>query len=205
MRCRALRSWVRKEREKGVSLSRIVLLHLPRKLVSRWYSRGAAWVNEFLINRAFNVSRFRDFQDLHRGDLGDHFYVVVMPNILHFLKPCLALVPKKIRVFLILNGTRGWEEEYIRDHYPEYPAFSLITFPCSSLSHGVVLNLLIRNNPSNFGIIDHDLYLFDKGVFDRLEFGKDECVIGLFEIVNRRSGLSFSTTHFMFLNVDLVR
>jgi len=137
--------------------------------------------------------------------LGDHFYIIVMPNILHFLSPCLELIPKNIRVFLILNGVRSWEEEYIGDHYPDYPAFRLMTFPYSSLSHGAVLNLLISSNESDFGIVDHDLYVFNENVFRELRFGQDECVIGLFELTNRRSGLSFPTTHFMFFNIDLVK
>ncbi len=128
-----------------------------------------------------------------------------MPNILHFLKPCLNLIPKNINLFLILNGTSSWEEKYLRENYAYYPIFKLITFPYSSLSHGTLLNLLIENNQSNFGIIDYDLYIFNKDIFNKLIFNKDECVIGAFKLMNKKSGLTFPTTHFMFFNVSLIK
>jgi len=68
------------------------------------------------------------------------------------------------------------------------------------MSHGTVLNLLLRTNDSNFGIIDHDLFLFNPQIFDDLSFKKDECVIGAFKLINTRAQLSFPTTHFMFFN-----
>lgn len=128
-----------------------------------------------------------------------------MPNVLHFLIPCLKLIPKNKNIFLILNGTRSWEEKYLRENYAYYPIFKLITFPHSSLSHGTLLNLLIENNQSNFGIMDHDLYIFNKEIFDKLIFNKDECVIGAFKLMNKKSALTFPTTNFMFLNVSLIK
>jgi hypothetical protein len=152
-----------------------------------------------------NTSRFKDFQNLHRNRLNNHFYIIVMPNILHFLKPCLKLIPKNKNIFLILNGTKSWEERYLRENYAYYPIFKLITFPHSSLSHGTLLNLLIENNQSNFGIMDHDLYIFNKEIFNKLIFNKDECVIGAFKLVNKKAALTFPTTHFMFFNVSLIK
>ena len=75
---------------------------------------------------------------------------------------------------MILNGTAGWEENYLRKNFNGYPSFKLITFPHSSLSHGSVLNLLLGNNDSNFGIIDHDLFMFNPQIFDELDFKEDE-------------------------------
>jgi hypothetical protein len=128
-----------------------------------------------------------------------------MPNILHFLKPCLKLIPKNVNIFLILNGTRSWEEKYLRENYAYYPIFKLITFPYSSFSHGILLNLLIENNQSNFGIMDHDLYIFNKEIFNKLTFNKDECVISAFKETNKKAALTYPTTHFMFFNVSLIK
>jgi hypothetical protein len=82
--------------------------------------------------------------------------------------------------------------------------FKLNNFPYSSMSHGTVLNLLLRNNDSNFGIIDHDLFLFNPQIFDDLSFKKDECVIGAFKLRNTKAQLSFPTTHFMFFNIKRI-
>ncbi len=128
-----------------------------------------------------------------------------MPNILHFLKPSLKLIPKNVNIFLILNGTRSWEEKYLRGNYAYYPIFKLTTFPYSSLSHGSILNLLIESNQSNFGIMDHDLYIFNKEIFNKLIFNKDECVIGAFKLTNEKAALTFPTTQFMFFNVSLIK
>jgi len=200
-----LKTFIYRERGNDISIYMVILFHLPLKLLSKSYSKFVVLINELFMNKLFNISRFKNFQNLHRNRLNNHFYVIVMPDILHFLKPCLKLIPENINIFLILNGTSSWEEKYLRDNYAYYPIFKLITFPHSSLLHGTLLNLLIENNQSNFGIMDHDLYIFNKEIFDKLIFNKDECVIGTFKLINKKSELTFPTTHFMFFNVSLIK
>lgn len=200
-----LKTFIYRERGNDISIYMVILFHLPLKLLSKSYSIFVVLINDLFMNKLFNISRFKNFQNLHKNSLNNHFYVIVMPNILHLLNPCLKLIPKNIDIFLILNGTRSWEEKYLRDNYAYYPIFKLITFPHSSLLHGSLLNLLIENNQSNFGIMDHDLYIFNKEIFNKLIFNKDECVIGAFKLMNKKSGLTFPTTHFMFFNVSLIK
>ena len=201
----SLKTFIYRERGKDISIYMVILFHIPLRLLSKSYSTFEALINEFFMNKFFNISRFKNFQNLHRNRLNNHFYIIVMPNVLHFLKPCLKLIPENKNIFLILNGTKSWEERYLRENYAYYPIFKLITFPHSSLSHGTLLNLLIENNQSNFGIMDHDLYIFNKEIFDKLVFNKDECVIGAFKLMNTKSALTFPTTNFMFLNVSLIK
>jgi hypothetical protein len=200
-----LLTWLHKEREKKYSLLNIVCYRLPRIVLAKLYGKIAAFLNEQFIDRRFNGARFRQFQDLHPHRFTNHFYMIVMPNTLHFLNPCLTMIPDHVNLVLILNGTKSWEEKYLRETYHNYPIFKLITCPRSSLSHGTVLNLLLGNNTSNFGIIDHDLFIFNPAIFDELTFQADECVMGAFKLENQKAGLIFPTTHFMFFNIDLLK
>jgi hypothetical protein len=202
---RRLQTWYHKERGKGAGPFEIMFGRLPRILTAKAYRQVAAVANDRLIDKVYNQKRFKEFQITQQHKLGDHFYIIVMPNIMHFLIPCLKLIPRKLDVFLILNGTTRWEEDFLRNHYNGYPIFKLNTFPYSSLSHGSVMNLLLRNNDSNFGIIDHDLFMFNPQLLDELSFNKDECVIGAFKLRNTKAKLSFPTTHFMFFNIKHIQ
>jgi hypothetical protein len=128
-----------------------------------------------------------------------------MPDTLHFLNPCLRLIPPDVNIVLILNGIHKWEENYLRKYYRQYPQFKLIACPVSSLSHGSVLTLLLTSNQTNFGIIDHDFYCFNKDVFNQLSFNAKECVIGAIKFTNPKSQLDFPATHFLFFNITLIK
>jgi len=189
----------------GRSVIRVILLDIPLRLARRSYSLLAALVNDSLICKLSNIPRFKEFQRVHADELHNHFYIIVMPNTLHFLFPCLRLIPNTVNVLLLLNGVDAWEEKYLKDHCRDHSIFRLTTFCHSSLSHGSVVNLLIDHNDSNFGILDHDLYLFNPTIFSRLKFEGDEFAIGAFKLTNKKAGLEFPTTHFLFLNIDLVK
>ena len=166
---------------------------------------GAKLINNGILNRVSNHPRFTKFQKERSLQLGGHFYIIVVPNTLHLLNPCLKLLPDNLKIFLILNGVKKWEAKFIQKNYPNYPTFKLSTLHGSSLSHGTVLTLLLNHNEKDFGIIDHDLYIFYQKVFDELTFGPKECVIGAFQINNEKAGVIFPTTHFMFFNSQLIR
>jgi len=200
-----LKRWIAGEKNKGISYNRVLFYHLPLKIISKSYSLVAALINDYFINNIINYKKFKTFQKLNSNKLGNHFYIIVMPNILHYLMPCIKLIPNNINFILVLNGINKWEEIYLRDNYKEVQIFKLITIPHSSLSHGSVLNLLLANNKLNFGILDHDLYIFNQDIFEKLTFNKDNFIIGVFRLTNNKSMLTFPTTHFLFFNVNLIQ
>ena len=123
-----LQTWYRKERGKSTGLFGIIFSRLPRILARKAYRQVAAIANDRLVDRVYNHQRFKNFQTIHQQKLGDHFYIIVMPNILHLLIPCLKLIPPKVNVFLILNGTAGWEKNYLQKNFNGYPIFKLSVF-----------------------------------------------------------------------------
>ncbi len=200
-----LREWIILEKYRGKSISKIFLLSLPLKSLFKLYALIASFINNYFLINVFNSQRFQEFQNLHQERLGNHFYVIVMPNILPYLALCLNLIPKNINLFLILNGTDKWEDTFLKDFYKNIPFFKLHLLPHSSLSHGRLLNLLLTHNQYNFGIIDHDLYIFNKDIFNQLKFKSDEFIIGIYKITNTLSQHTFPTTHFLFFNVRIIK
>ena len=201
----ALRSLISRFRQKGYGLPTTLLIHVPMVLLERLYRKIACAVNARLLNRSLNYPRFRRFVRTDVSRQHNHFYIIVMPDTLHFLLPCLQLLPPQIAVTLLINGARGWECNFLQKRHPRLKQFRLLTLPGSSLAHGDVISLLLACNTSNFGIIDHDLYLFDSSVFARLEFAENECMLALFKRHSQRTGLTYPETHFLFFNSSLLR
>jgi hypothetical protein len=88
--------------------------------------------------------------------------------------------------------------------WPNLAAFKMSTLPGSSLTHGDVLTLLLRTNTDNFGILDHDLYVFEESLFDRLKFENDECVLAVFGD-RSKTGFEYPHTYFLFFNSSRLR
>ena len=202
---RRLTRFIERERQTEHSLIQVLLSRIPRRVVSKVAPGVLEYGNVFVMNPLINAPRFRRFQSLHRVILNDHFYIIVMPNTLHFLVPCLGLIPSDVNVALLLNGAARWEEEYLRRRFEHRPIFRLRTMFRSSLAHGRVLNMLFDYHEVNFGIIDHDLYIFNKDTFGQLTFEDGQCAIGAFRIHNEKANIEFPTTHFMFFNMKLIR
>jgi len=200
-----LQNWIKVEQYWGSPLIKILILHLPLRVLYKLFSLIAGFINNFFLGHLINSRRFQEFQNRHKDKLGNHFYIIVMPNILHYLIPCTKLIPKDINLFFILNGTDKWEEDFLRNYYKDSPIFKLKLIPHSCLSHGRLLNLLLAHNKSNFGIIDHDLYIFNKDIFNQLKFNPNEFIIGIYKITNSISQLTFPTTHFLFFNTRIVK
>ena len=200
-----LQQWILLEKYRGKSLTRILFFSLPSRTVLKLYALIAGFINNHFLANLFNSKRFQEFNNFHQEKLGNHFYVIVMPNILPYLVPCLNLIPEKINLFLILNGTDHWEDSFLREYHNNIPIFKLKLLPNSSLSHGRLLNLLLTHNQYNFGIIDHDLYIFNKDIFNQLQFKSDEFIIGIYKIINTNSQLTFPTTHFLFFNITPIK
>ena len=94
---------------------------------------GAKLINNGILNRVSNHPRFTKFQKERSLQLGGHFYIIVVPNTLHLLNPCLKLLPDNLKIFLILNGVKKWEgkrfesEKTVRE-YPAFPATPATSF-----------------------------------------------------------------------------
>lgn len=202
---RDLQEWIYLEKKRGSSLSGIFLVSLPLKALYKLYSLIASLINNLLLIHLFNSKRFQEFQNFYKNKLGNHFYIIVMPNILHYFIPCIKLIPKNINLFFILNGTDKREDDFLRNLCKNYPIFKLKLLPHSCLSHGRLLNLLITYNQSNFGIIDHDLYIFNKDIFSQLKFDSNEFIIGIYKITNTVSQLTFPITQFLFFNIIIIK
>jgi len=191
-------------RQQGYKTHWILFYHAPKLALSRFYAKLARKINGKLINPIINRNLIHQFHKSHHEELGQHFYLIVMPGVLHFLVPCLKLIPKKIPLFLLFNGTKEWEIQYLNKHFPDIPGLKLKTLPASSLAHGDIITLLLKSNSKNFGILDHDLYLFDDKVFSNLEFEKDECLLAIYAEQSEKTSLVYPHTCFLFFNVSLI-
>lgn len=152
-----------------------------------------------------NEKRFIKFKRNNENKLKNAFYIIVMPNVLHILEPCLKLLPKKLNVCLVLNKTKKWEKKYLKENYPNYPIFSLVNLPITKTRHGTILTILLRNNDFNFGIIDHDCYILDKTVFNQLKLNNREVLAYTFYKKNKKAKLIFPKTNLLFFNVNLIK
>ena len=200
-----LRFFLFREKLRGVSIRAALLIHAPWVVACRLYQRFASLVNGRLLIHVLNGSRLRRFHAKNLHVLGNHFYVIVMPGVLHLLLPCLDLVTSQIRPVLIFNGARRWERRLLQSRYPGLCTFRLSAFPASFCSHGDVISLLLRNNTANFGIIDHDLFFFGSSIFQDLAFTEGECIAGLFRQINSKIQVEYRTTHYLFFHTSILR
>jgi hypothetical protein len=192
-------------RERGLGLVSVLLVHVPVAFLFRGWRVLAQPLNGGLIQRVFNQPRFVDFQDRLADSTLPRFYVIVMPFTLHFLLPCLALLQGRVQVVLLNNGARRWERRVLTGRFPTLPIFDLWTLPLSSVAHGNVISLLLANHRGNFGIVDHDCYVFDDAVFDQLAPAGDECLVSLFGEASRSVEITFPLTYFLFFNAEALR
>lgn len=192
-------------RRRGYALPAIVTVHLPVVLAQRAYGKLARGLNARGPIRAVNRARFAAFQRAHRGVAGGHYYVIVMPRTLHFLRPCLDLLPRDVRVVLVSNGARAWERKRLRAEYPQHPMVVLATLPGTSLVHGDAINLMLDHDDTDFGILDHDLYVFDPAIFERARPARHECAFALFSDISHRTGRRYPETYFLHFNRTVMR
>ncbi len=202
---RRLRTAMRPMQERGLGLVAVLLVHVPVAFLFRGWRVLAQPLNGGLIQRGFNQARFIKFQDTLKQSTLPRFYVIVMPLTLHFLLPCLALLQGRAQVVLLSNGARRWERRVLTERFANLPMFDLWTLPLSSVAHGDVISLLLTNHRGNFGIVDHDCYVFDDAIFKQLTPASDESVVSLFSETSRSVGAQFPLTFFMFFNAQALR
>lgn len=202
---RRLRTAMRPMRERGLGLVSVLLVHVPAAFLFRAWRLLAQPLNGGLIQRVFNQPRFVAFQDTLAASSLPRFYVIVMPLTLHFLMPCLALLQGRAHIVLLNNGAHRWERRILTERFPALPWFDLWTLPGSSVAHGNVINLLLENHRGNFGIIDHDCYVFDDALFDQLAPASDECLVSLFGEASSSVNITFPLTYFLFFHAEALR
>jgi hypothetical protein len=192
-------------RERGWSPLAVLFMHVPAAALLRAWRVLAQRLDGGRIQQAFNLRRFIAFQDSLPGSALPRFYVIVMPNTLHFLLPCLALLAGRAQLVLLSNGASGWERDLLRTRFPGLPIFALRTVPWASIAHGHVINLLLENHRGNFGIIDHDCYVFDASLFDQLMPSAEECLLSLFGEESESLEFTFPLTFLLFFNAEALR
>lgn len=170
--------------------------HLMAAVSLRTYRRLAYAVNDGFLMRRASAPRFARFQAGIADRLGGHFYVIVMPRTLHFLLPCLRLVAGDLRIILLLNGASDWEAALLKQRFPDLPQFRVATLPGSSVNHGAMVDMMLRHNEHDFGILDHDLYLFDRSVLQELHFSDAEFLLCLLAESGPR--WTYPLTHFLY-------
>ena len=185
--------------ERGDSRWVALFVRPPQAIARRGYWKFSQLVNGRLLRDTLNQSGLSRFQAGHGLDGGGHIYVIVMPGILHFLLPCLSLVPVHVRIVLLANGAEDWECRVLEQQFPHFPMFKLRRLPGSALSHADVLTLLLTTNHVPFGILDHDAYIFDPAVYDSLQLRPDELALALFWERGQQSGRPYAHTFFLYL------
>lgn len=191
-------------RERGLNLASVLLVHIPVAVFFRGWRVLARSINSGLFLRVLNQPRFAVFQDKLVASSLPRFYVIVMPHTLHFLLPCLALLRGRAQIILLNNGAHRWEMRILAERFPKLPIFHVWTLPLSSLEHGYVINLLLSNHRDNFGIIDHDCYIFDGSIFSQLVPASDECLLGLFSEESASVAIKFPLTYFLYFNANVL-
>ena len=202
---RRLRVAMQPMRQRGLGLVPVLLLHVPTAFLLRAWRVLAQPINGGLIQRALNQPRFASFQDRLAPGALPRFYVIVMPLTLHYLLPCLQLLQGQAQIVLLANGARAWELRLLQQRYPDLPMFRLRALPWSSVAHGHVISLLLQNQRGNFGIIDHDCYVFDRSIFTQLTPRADECVLSLFGEASHSVAFTFALTYFLYFNAEVLQ
>jgi hypothetical protein len=110
-----------------------------------------------------------------------------------------------VPVVLVLNGIRSWEEEILRQRHPNVPTVKLRPIRGSKLSHGRVLDILLRHANGNFVLLDPDVFVFDHDVFAQLELREGEIAAGAYGYTNSRVALTFPTTNLLALDVPAIK
>ncbi|MEM7225131.1 MAG: hypothetical protein AAF495_19290 [Pseudomonadota bacterium] len=201
---RKLRTFYAKGRHQGYGPLQVFAKRLPSALLAKAYRRFTVWVNGRLVNPLINRGRLKAFHAGSGKGLKDPFYLIVMPDTLHFLNPCMRLVVGQATIVLLHNGARDWERAFLEERYPGLPAVALATVPGSSVNHGDVLNLLLETSPGNFGVLDHDAYVFNPEIFADLSFAEGELMLSYFYGYSTKAQIFFPYTHFLYFNRALM-
>lgn len=182
-----------------------LLVHLPRQFLRE----AGALADRGLYRRALLPLWAREYsQRFHRAveqSGPDPFLIVAVPDILHFLVPCIRLATRHVPVVLVINGMRPWEEQVLADTFPAVPRIRLATPRRAMLEHGLVLELALRFMKGDLRLHDPDLYVFDPRVYEELRLREGEVAAGAFGVRNEKARITFPTTHLVALRGAVLR
>jgi hypothetical protein len=82
--------------------------------------------------------------------------MVIMPGSLHIAQVACQCVPADVRLVAMLNGTDDWEDHWARAHLKG----AWLLKARFMYRHHTLLNLLLREIPQPFGVIDFDCFVF---------------------------------------------
>jgi hypothetical protein len=191
--------------ERGVSGWQALLVEMPFLASLRAYRKLAMASYRTADRMRWQDKRTQSFLTHHTAADGKYFYIIAVPTMLHLLIPAVRLVESEVRIIFVVNGLSRRELHLLSKVYPRAPLLRLPTLPRSSWAHGTVISLLLRTSPRDFGILDHDCFLFDVSIFRQLEFTDNEYAISLTGWRNDVTGLLFPGTHFLYLRVAPLR
>jgi hypothetical protein len=202
---RRIREAADKKRAKGAGYVFTLFFYLPARFVEKAFSGLRTRINKHLYNPYINLKRINRFHDANADKMDKHFYVIGMPGKMDFLEPCIALARDRMNLFVILNGVKKKEKKRLEEKFPDVPMVALSSFFSSPMPHGEVINLLLAANDDHFGLIDHDLYIFNDSAFAQLYFEENEFIAGPFALYNQKAGITFPATFFLFINTPVVK
>lgn len=188
----------------GIPAYRALLWELPRLIVWRTYNRFSSLLYTFIDQQQLADERTKQALHQFTENDGTYFYVIVVPQVLHLLIPAVRLVQHHAKVILILNGISSVERYTLQKEFPDTPALRIWTLPKSSWPHGHLLSLLLRSSNRDFGILDHDFFLFDPSALNKLTFKENEFAISATKWRNSLTGIEFPGTHFLYLRASLL-
>lgn len=190
---------------RGHSWPIVILQQLPQAACLRAWRLLAQRINARLVDSRRNTAKFGRFQDGLTQSKLPRFLVIVMPNTLHFLLPCVELLRGRAQLVFIANGAEKWELQFLAARLPDVPMFVLPTLPFSSAPHGELLSMLLTHHREDFGIIDHDAYVLDPHLLMKLKPEQGECMVGVFAQHSERTGLQYPLTHLLYFNTKALR
>lgn len=198
-----IRAWWLTNRQNGKTPASLLLRDMPKRVLLRQYAKACASLNAKILLRK-NRRAIQIFHEQQPQLSGGHYYLIVMPDALHLLLPCIELL-QVLNLAFIINGAGGLDAGFLLLKYPHIPQFRLTLLPGSSLRHGEVIDLLFSTNPHNFGIIDHDLFIFRPQALQDIRLDDHAALAYLYSHINPKTGLLFPTTHLMFFNTPLLK
>ncbi|MES2716316.1 MAG: hypothetical protein V4795_11145 [Pseudomonadota bacterium] len=202
---RRLRAALQPMRQRGHGWAVSVLWQLPVATVLRAWRRVAQVLNRRLLNQPLNAARFAAFQQGLPPGPQLRAYVIVMPHTLHFLLPCLRLLQGQAPLVLVANGAKAWELDWLQQRLPGVPVFRLRTLPGSSLAHGDVVSLLLAQHQGDFLLVDHDAYVFDATLLQRMRPQGRECLVTAFAQRSSTTGRPYPLTHLLAFQAETLR
>lgn len=137
------------------------------------------------------------------GALPTPFFIVAMPGCLCELILCVKHFNNKRPLVIIDNGLSDWEANWLRNWNHN---LKTIQFASETLNHDLIIDTLINNFDSQFGILDYDCFIFDTDLLEKLDhLASDEMISALFCQTDNDLGLFSPETFIAVLNPTVIR